>query len=163
RRVPRDLETIVAKATARDPESRYATAAALAEDLRRYVDDRPIRARRLSLAERLGRGVRGDAGRGGGGAGGGGAAGPRRGWRRARADGGGLELRPAAGRGDDGGAGDGGQPRSGPGGKPAKPGRAGPDARATGAGHADLGPGRSAGPGARGPDEGGGDRPRVRR
>jgi serine/threonine protein kinase/WD40 repeat protein/tetratricopeptide (TPR) repeat protein len=52
-RVPRDLETIVAKATARDPECRYTTAAALAEDLRRYVEDRPIRARRLSLAERL--------------------------------------------------------------------------------------------------------------
>jgi WD40 repeat protein/serine/threonine protein kinase len=50
--VPRDLETIVAKATARDPAARYATAAALAEDLRRYVEDRPIRARRVSAAER---------------------------------------------------------------------------------------------------------------
>ena len=46
--VPRDLETIVAKATARDPAGRYATAAALAEDLRRFVEDRPIRARRIS-------------------------------------------------------------------------------------------------------------------
>ena len=53
--VPRDLETIVAKATARDPAGRYATAAALAEDLRRYVEDRPIRARRVSAAERLAR------------------------------------------------------------------------------------------------------------
>jgi eukaryotic-like serine/threonine-protein kinase len=53
--VPRDMETIVAKATARDPAARYATAAALAEDLRRYVDDRPIRARRISPAERLAR------------------------------------------------------------------------------------------------------------
>jgi serine/threonine protein kinase len=53
--VPRDLETIVAKATARDPDARYATAAALAEDLRRYVEDRPIRARRVSAAERLAR------------------------------------------------------------------------------------------------------------
>jgi eukaryotic-like serine/threonine-protein kinase len=51
--VPRDLETIVAKATARDPAMRYATAAALGEDLRRFVEDRPIRARRVSAAERL--------------------------------------------------------------------------------------------------------------
>ena len=53
--VPRDLETIVAKATARDPAVRYATAAAMAEDLRRYVEDRPIRARRVSSVERLAR------------------------------------------------------------------------------------------------------------
>ncbi len=53
--VPRDLETIIAKATARDPAGRYATAAALAEDLRRFVEDRPIRARRISPAERLAR------------------------------------------------------------------------------------------------------------
>jgi eukaryotic-like serine/threonine-protein kinase len=53
--VPRDLETIIAKATARDPGARYATAAALAEDLRRFVEDRPIRARRISAAERLAR------------------------------------------------------------------------------------------------------------
>src|SRR5262249_60284117 len=45
--VPRDLETIIAKATARDPAARYATAAAMAEDLRCYVEDRPIRARRI--------------------------------------------------------------------------------------------------------------------
>ena len=50
--VPRDLETIVAKATARDPAGRYATAAAMAEDLRRFVEDRPIRARRISPMER---------------------------------------------------------------------------------------------------------------
>ena len=53
--VPRDLETIIAKAMARDPAGRYATAAALAEDLRRFVEDRPIRARRISPAERLAR------------------------------------------------------------------------------------------------------------
>jgi WD40 repeat protein len=51
--VPRDLETIIAKASARDPAGRYATAAALAEDLRRFVEDRPIRARRVSAAEQL--------------------------------------------------------------------------------------------------------------
>src|SRR5262249_38632654 len=53
--VPRDLETIVAKATARDPALRYATAGALAEDLRRVREDRPIRARRISPVERLAR------------------------------------------------------------------------------------------------------------
>jgi eukaryotic-like serine/threonine-protein kinase len=53
--VPRDLETIIAKAAARDSSGRYATAAAFAEDLRRFVEDRPIRARRVSPAERLAR------------------------------------------------------------------------------------------------------------
>jgi WD40 repeat protein/serine/threonine protein kinase/tetratricopeptide (TPR) repeat protein len=51
--VPRDLETIVAKAIARDPATRYATAGALAEDLQRFVEDRPITARRVSAGERL--------------------------------------------------------------------------------------------------------------
>jgi WD40 repeat protein len=51
--VPRDLETIVLKAIAREPAQRYATAAALAEDLLRYLEDRPIRARRISWAGRL--------------------------------------------------------------------------------------------------------------
>src|SRR5262249_10509436 len=51
--VPRDLETIVAKATARDPAGRYATAGALGGDLRRYVEDRPVGARRISPVERL--------------------------------------------------------------------------------------------------------------
>jgi WD40 repeat protein/serine/threonine protein kinase len=50
--VPRDLETIVLKATDRDPARRYQTAAELADDLRRFVEDRPVRARRVSLRER---------------------------------------------------------------------------------------------------------------
>jgi WD40 repeat protein len=50
--VPRDLETIVLKAMARDPAHRYATAGALADDLRRFLEDRPIKARRASAAER---------------------------------------------------------------------------------------------------------------
>jgi serine/threonine protein kinase/Flp pilus assembly protein TadD len=50
--VPRDLETIVLKAIARDPAHRYQTAAALADDLQRFVEDKPIRARRVSLRER---------------------------------------------------------------------------------------------------------------
>jgi WD40 repeat protein/serine/threonine protein kinase len=53
--VPRDLETIITKASAREPATRYSTAAALAEDLKRFVEDRPILARRVSVAERLAR------------------------------------------------------------------------------------------------------------
>jgi WD40 repeat protein/serine/threonine protein kinase/tetratricopeptide (TPR) repeat protein len=52
RAVPRDLETIVHKAVAREPGQRYATAAALAEDLNRFLEGRPIRARQVSAAER---------------------------------------------------------------------------------------------------------------
>lgn len=49
--IPRDLETIVLKAIARDPAMRYQTASELAEDLRRYQEDRPITARRASRFE----------------------------------------------------------------------------------------------------------------
>jgi tetratricopeptide (TPR) repeat protein len=51
--VPRDLETIVLKAIAKEPAHRYATAAALAEDLKRFLDLKPIRARRVGLPERF--------------------------------------------------------------------------------------------------------------
>jgi serine/threonine protein kinase len=51
--VPRDLETVVLKATARDPSRRYQSAAELAEDLRRFAGGRPVLARRVSAAERL--------------------------------------------------------------------------------------------------------------
>jgi tetratricopeptide (TPR) repeat protein len=50
--VPRDLETIIAKATAREPAGRYATAGELADDLDRFLDGTPIRARRVSYFER---------------------------------------------------------------------------------------------------------------
>lgn len=46
--VPRDLETIIMKALARDPAQRYATASAMAADLAAILQDRPITARRLS-------------------------------------------------------------------------------------------------------------------
>ena len=48
--VPRDLETIVLKAMAKDPSSRYTTAQELAADLRRFMDDQPILARRPGAA-----------------------------------------------------------------------------------------------------------------
>jgi WD40 repeat protein/serine/threonine protein kinase len=51
-RIPRDLETIVLKAIDKDPRRRYATAEALAQDLQRFIEDRPVLARRSSLAER---------------------------------------------------------------------------------------------------------------
>ena len=57
-RVPRDLETIVLKAIEKDPGDRYATAEAMAEDLRRFLDDEPIRARRVATAERYARWAR---------------------------------------------------------------------------------------------------------
>ncbi len=49
--IPTDLETIILKAAARDPADRYQTAAELSDDLRRFLDDRPIQARRSSAAE----------------------------------------------------------------------------------------------------------------
>jgi hypothetical protein len=52
-RIPRDLETVVLKAIAHDPARRYATAEDLAEDLRRFLADRPVQARRAGLPERL--------------------------------------------------------------------------------------------------------------
>jgi serine/threonine protein kinase/WD40 repeat protein len=52
-RIPRDLETIVLKAMAKDPAGRYASARALAEDLGRFLDDRTILARRSTPTERL--------------------------------------------------------------------------------------------------------------
>src|SRR5262249_54904853 len=55
RAVPKDLETIVLKATAKEPASRYATAQELADDLRRFLEDRPVRARRPSPLQRLAR------------------------------------------------------------------------------------------------------------
>jgi hypothetical protein len=51
--VPRDLETVVLKAIARDPAHRYQTPAEMAEDLKRFVEDRPVRARRISTAEQF--------------------------------------------------------------------------------------------------------------
>jgi tetratricopeptide (TPR) repeat protein len=53
RALPADLETILLKAVAQEPERRYGTAQELADDLRRWREDQPIRARRASGWERV--------------------------------------------------------------------------------------------------------------
>jgi serine/threonine protein kinase/Flp pilus assembly protein TadD len=50
--VPAELETIVLKAMAKSPDERYATAQELADDLRRFLEDKPIQARRPTLIQR---------------------------------------------------------------------------------------------------------------
>lgn len=50
--IPRDLETIVLKAIAHAPANRYQTAGEMADDLQRFLNDRPILARRIGLLER---------------------------------------------------------------------------------------------------------------
>jgi tetratricopeptide (TPR) repeat protein len=50
--IPRDLENICLRATSKEPGRRYPTAAALAEDLRRFLDGHPVRARPISAAAR---------------------------------------------------------------------------------------------------------------
>ncbi len=52
RAIPADLETIVHKAIDKDPARRYATAGAMGEDLRRYLEHRPILARRPTIVNR---------------------------------------------------------------------------------------------------------------
>jgi serine/threonine protein kinase/tetratricopeptide (TPR) repeat protein len=51
--IPRDLVTIVQKAIERDPSRRYPTAGALAADLRRFLERRPILARQTQPLERF--------------------------------------------------------------------------------------------------------------
>jgi tetratricopeptide (TPR) repeat protein len=53
--VPRDLETIVLKAMASAPGDRFSTAAAFAEQLRRFLSDEPLTIRRPSPWTRLGK------------------------------------------------------------------------------------------------------------
>ena len=53
RRIPRDLETIVLKALAKDPKDRFVSAGELGDELRRYLESRPIRSRPIPTSERL--------------------------------------------------------------------------------------------------------------
>src|SRR5262249_6184681 len=50
--IPPDLETVILKAIDKEPGRRYQTGTQLADDLRCWLDDRPIRARRAGWAER---------------------------------------------------------------------------------------------------------------
>jgi serine/threonine-protein kinase len=54
-RIPRDLETIVMKALDKEPRRRYQSADEIGEDLQRFVNDEPIKARRIGSLERFGR------------------------------------------------------------------------------------------------------------
>ncbi len=53
--IPPDLETIILKAISYEADGRYQSAAAMADDLRCFLEDRPIRARRVSAVEHLSR------------------------------------------------------------------------------------------------------------
>jgi serine/threonine protein kinase/Tfp pilus assembly protein PilF len=51
--IPVEMETILLKAIAKNPDERYATAQEVADDLRRYLEDKPINAKRPNAWQRL--------------------------------------------------------------------------------------------------------------
>lgn len=56
-----DLDAVLSKALERNPQRRYATAADMQADLRRYLDNRPVVARPPSVAYRMGKFLRRNA------------------------------------------------------------------------------------------------------
>jgi len=54
----RDLDTIIGKALRKDPQERYRSVAAFADDLERFMHHEPVSARRASLSYRVGKLVR---------------------------------------------------------------------------------------------------------
>ena len=52
RDIPRDLETLVLKALAKEPKDRFASAAEFGHELERYLESRPIHSRPIGPAER---------------------------------------------------------------------------------------------------------------
>jgi WD40 repeat protein/serine/threonine protein kinase len=56
--MPRDLEAVVLKCLEKEPGRRYPLALELAEDLRRFLDHKPVQARGASVVGRLGRWAR---------------------------------------------------------------------------------------------------------
>jgi serine/threonine protein kinase len=55
RAVPRDLETIILKALAKNPGDRFASAQEMGAELRRFVENRPIRSRPIPFYQRFAR------------------------------------------------------------------------------------------------------------
>jgi serine/threonine protein kinase/tetratricopeptide (TPR) repeat protein len=51
--IPRDFETIILKSISREPSRRYQTASEFEDDLHRFLEYRPIRARRAGAVERM--------------------------------------------------------------------------------------------------------------
>ena len=51
--VPKDLKTVALKATAKERDTRYGSAQELADDLVRFLENKPIQARRSGQAEQL--------------------------------------------------------------------------------------------------------------
>jgi WD40 repeat protein/serine/threonine protein kinase len=51
--IPSELETVVLKAMAKNPAERYATAQELADDFQRFLEQKPIKAKRPTIRERV--------------------------------------------------------------------------------------------------------------